>query len=110
MRCPNNADMSKRKLSRQQAWRVEKIQEERAKRAAKRNAEAEEALAAARVEVEEAEALVSRVPDEVSGENALLQAEVIKLEGMVREPLEVRQIAFSQTPYPETLHPVRRAA
>ena len=29
------ATMSKRKLSRQQAWRVEKIQEERAKRAAK---------------------------------------------------------------------------
>ncbi len=45
MRCPNNAGMSKRKLSRQQAWRVEKIQEERAKRAAKRNAEAEQALA-----------------------------------------------------------------
>ncbi|NCF20842.1 MAG: small ribosomal subunit biogenesis GTPase RsgA [Haliea sp.] len=36
--------MSKRKLSRQQAWRVEKIQEERAKRAAKREAEAEQAL------------------------------------------------------------------
>ena len=37
--------MSKRKLSRQQAWRVEKIQEERAKRAARRDAEAEQALA-----------------------------------------------------------------
>jgi len=37
--------MSKRKLSRQQAWRVEKIQEERARRAAKRDAEAEQALA-----------------------------------------------------------------
>ena len=36
--------MSKRKLSRQQAWRVEKIQEERAKRAAKRTAAAEQAL------------------------------------------------------------------
>ena len=37
--------MSKRKLSRQQAWRIEKIQEERAKRADKRGAEAEQSLA-----------------------------------------------------------------
>ncbi len=37
--------MSKRKLSRQQAWRIEKIQEERAKRAEKRGAEAEQSLA-----------------------------------------------------------------
>ena len=36
--------MSKRKLSRQQAWRIEKIQEERAKRAARRDSEAEQAL------------------------------------------------------------------
>ncbi|MBT3410190.1 MAG: ribosome biogenesis GTPase RsgA, partial [Halieaceae bacterium] len=36
--------MSKRKLSRQQAWRVEKIQEERAKRAARRTEAAESAL------------------------------------------------------------------
>jgi ribosome biogenesis GTPase / thiamine phosphate phosphatase len=36
--------MSKRKLSRQQAWRVEKIQEERAKRAARRGAAADDAL------------------------------------------------------------------
>jgi ribosome biogenesis GTPase len=36
--------MSKRKLSRQQAWRVEKIQEERARRAAKRDAAADDAL------------------------------------------------------------------
>ena len=36
--------MSKRKLSRQQAWRVEKIQEERAKRSAKRGAEAERGI------------------------------------------------------------------
>ena len=36
--------MSKRKLSRQQAWRVEKIQEERAKRAARRDAAAEQAV------------------------------------------------------------------
>jgi ribosome biogenesis GTPase / thiamine phosphate phosphatase len=37
--------MSKRKLTRQQAWRIEKIQEERAKRASKRDARAQEALA-----------------------------------------------------------------
>ena len=37
--------MSKRKLSRQQAWRIEKIQEERAKRASKRDARAEDVLA-----------------------------------------------------------------
>ena len=37
--------MAKRKLSRQQAWRVEKIQEERARRAARRDSEAEQALA-----------------------------------------------------------------
>ena len=36
--------MSKRKLSRQQAWRVEKVQEERAKRAARRDTDAQEAL------------------------------------------------------------------
>jgi len=38
--------MSKRKLSRQQAWRVNKIQQERADRAAKRGAVAEQALSA----------------------------------------------------------------
>ena len=38
--------MSKRKLTRKQSWRIEKIQEERAKRAAKRDASAEEALKA----------------------------------------------------------------
>jgi ribosome biogenesis GTPase len=36
--------MNKRKLNRRQAWRVEKIQEERAKRAARRDAGMEEAL------------------------------------------------------------------
>lgn len=36
--------MSKRKLSRQQAWRIEKIQDERAKRAARRDVEAQDAL------------------------------------------------------------------
>lgn len=36
--------MSKRKLNRRQTWRVEKIQEERAKRAARSSSEAEQAL------------------------------------------------------------------
>lgn len=36
--------MSKRKLTKQQAWRIEKIQEERAKRVHKRDSKAEEAL------------------------------------------------------------------
>lgn len=36
--------MSKRKLSRQQAWRVEKVQEERAKRAGRRDVDAQDAL------------------------------------------------------------------
>ena len=37
--------MSKRKLSRQQAWRIEKIQQERANRAQRRDAVAQDALA-----------------------------------------------------------------
>ncbi len=41
---PNNSVMGKRKLSRQQAWRVEKIQQERARRASKREDLAEDAL------------------------------------------------------------------
>ncbi len=45
--------MSKRKLSRQQAWRVEKIQEERAKRAARRDAVAEDALGAGELGAEQ---------------------------------------------------------
>lgn len=37
--------MSKRKLSRQQAWRIEKIQDERARRAQRRGSQADQALA-----------------------------------------------------------------
>ncbi len=51
-------------------------------------AEAEEAAAAARAQLEAAAADASRLPEEVSEENALLQAEVLKLEGMVRERTE----------------------
>ena len=36
--------MSKRKLTKQQTWRIEKIQAERGKRVSKRNTKAEEAL------------------------------------------------------------------
>jgi predicted flap endonuclease-1-like 5' DNA nuclease/chromosome segregation ATPase len=50
--------------------------------------EAENAAARLQTELEELRAATSREPDEVSGENALLQAEVIKLEGMVRERTE----------------------
>ncbi len=42
---PNNGAMSKRKLSRQQAWRIEKIQQERAERARRRDAAAAQTLA-----------------------------------------------------------------
>ena len=38
--------MSKRKLTRRQAWRVEKIQDERAKRAGKRDDSIQDALSA----------------------------------------------------------------
>ncbi len=51
-------------------------------------AEAEEAAQTARAELLEANAQASRVPDDVSDENVALQAEVIKLEGMVRERTE----------------------
>jgi predicted flap endonuclease-1-like 5' DNA nuclease len=50
--------------------------------------DAEEAAQSARAELLEATAQVSRVPDDVSDENEALQAEVIKLEGMVRERTE----------------------
>ena len=45
MRCHNNEPMSKRKLSRQQSWRIGKIREQRARRADRREAMAEQALA-----------------------------------------------------------------
>ena len=51
-------------------------------------ADAEEAAQRFRAELLEANAQASRVPDDVSSENDALQAEVIKLEGMVRERTE----------------------
>lgn len=62
--------------------------EKQLKKQTKAAAEAEEAAQAARAEAQEAGAQASRVPDDVSDENAALQAEVIKLEGMVRERTE----------------------
>jgi predicted flap endonuclease-1-like 5' DNA nuclease len=50
--------------------------------------EAELAAQKVRAELLEATAQESRVPDDVSDENEALQAEVIKLEGMVRERTE----------------------
>ncbi len=46
MQAPNNANMSKRKLSRQQSFRIRKIQEERSARAQRREDQADEALGA----------------------------------------------------------------
>ena len=70
MRRPNNGLMSKRKLSRQQAWRVEKIQEERAKRAARREAVADEALAAGELGPEREGLVIAHYGTQVAVESA----------------------------------------
>ena len=62
--------------------------EKQLKKQAQAAAEAEEAVQSVRAELSVAQAESSRVPDDVSDENAALQAEVIKLEGMVRERTE----------------------
>jgi predicted flap endonuclease-1-like 5' DNA nuclease len=62
--------------------------EQQLQKQSRATAAAEEAAADARASLEAANAELSRVPDEVSSENANLQAEVIKLEGMVRERTE----------------------
>ena len=62
--------MSKRKLSRQQAWRVEKIQEERAKRAAKRDAEAEQALTGGELGTEQEGLVIAHYGTQVAVESA----------------------------------------
>lgn len=62
--------MSKRKLTRKQAWRVEKIQEERAKRAAKRGATAEEALSAGQLGVEREGLVVAHFGTQVAVESS----------------------------------------
>jgi ribosome biogenesis GTPase len=62
--------MSKRKLSRQQAWRVEKIQRERAKRAARRDAAAHEALAAGELGPEREGLVIAHYGTQVAVESA----------------------------------------
>jgi len=62
--------MSKRKLTRKQAWRVEKIQEERAKRAAKRDASAEEALSAGQLGVEREGLVIAHFGTQVAVESS----------------------------------------
>lgn len=62
--------MSKRKLTRKQAWRIEKIQEERTKRAAKRDASAEQALSAGELGVEREGLVVAHYGTQVAVESA----------------------------------------
>lgn len=62
--------MTKRKLSRQQAWRVEKIQDERAKRAAKRDANAERALTGGELGPEQEGVIVAHYGTQVAVESS----------------------------------------
>jgi ribosome biogenesis GTPase len=62
--------MSKRKLTRQQAWRIEKVREERARRAAKRDASAEEALTAGNLGAEREGLVVAHYGTQVMVESA----------------------------------------
>lgn len=62
--------MSKRKLSRQQAWRVEKIQQERAERSAKRDAQAEEVLVGGELGPEREGLIVAHYGTQVAVESA----------------------------------------
>lgn len=61
--------MSKRKLSRQQAWRVEKIQEERARRAARRDSATEEALASGELGPEQEGLVIAHYGTQVAVES-----------------------------------------
>lgn len=62
--------MSKRKLSRRQAWRVNKIQEERAKRASRRDVLAEEALGAGELGPEQEGLVTAHYGTQVAVEDA----------------------------------------
>jgi ribosome biogenesis GTPase len=62
--------MSKRKLSRQQAWRIEKIQQERAKRAARRDAATEEALSGGALGPEQEGLVIAHYGTQVAVEHA----------------------------------------
>ena len=61
--------MSKRKLSRQQAWRIEKVQGERAKRAARRDADAQDALSAGELGPEQDGLVVAHYGTQVAVES-----------------------------------------
>jgi ribosome biogenesis GTPase len=79
--------MSKRKLSRQQAWRIEKIQAERAQRAARRDADAQEALTGGDMGPEQEGLIVAHYGTQVAVEsspgNALRCHIRANLEGLV---------------------------
>ena len=62
--------MSKRKLSRQQAWRIEKIQDERAKRSARRDTDAQEALTGGELGPEQEGLVVAHYGTQVAVESA----------------------------------------
>ncbi|MAT94407.1 MAG: ribosome biogenesis GTPase RsgA [Halioglobus sp.] len=62
--------MGKRKLSRQQAWRIEKIQAERAERASRRDARAQEALAGGELGPEREGLVVAHYGTQVAVESA----------------------------------------
>jgi ribosome biogenesis GTPase len=62
--------MSKRKLSRQQAWRVEKIQEERARRAERRDSATQEALSSGELGPEQEGLVVAHFGTQVAVEGA----------------------------------------
>ena len=79
--------MSKRKLSRQQAWRIEKIQEERSKRAARRDNDAQEALTGGELGPEQEGLVVAHYGTQVAVESAPGQSQRChlraNLEGLV---------------------------
>ncbi|MEM9255689.1 MAG: small ribosomal subunit biogenesis GTPase RsgA [Pseudomonadota bacterium] len=62
--------MSKRKLSRQQAWRVAKIQRERAERAARRDSVAEQALQSGKLGPEQEGVVIAHFGSQVAVETA----------------------------------------
>jgi ribosome biogenesis GTPase len=68
--CTNNGAMSKRKLTRRQAWRVNKIQEERTKRAADKDGRAVEALAAGNLGAEREGLITAHFGTQVEVESA----------------------------------------
>ncbi|MGB1142585.1 MAG: ribosome biogenesis GTPase RsgA, partial [Halioglobus sp.] len=62
--------MAKRKLTRQQAWRIEKIQAERAERARRRDAAAEQALSAGQLGEEQQGRVIAHYGTQVAVESS----------------------------------------